>query len=78
MQVFKSFLASIKNIYNNSINANLKSSLTTAAGVVEYMHENNLHQLLPTVYDVATTLATIPATVCSSERSFIGLRRRND
>ena len=39
------------------------------------MHENNLHQLLPTVCDVATTLATIPATVCSSERSFSGLRR---
>ena len=38
------------------------------------MHQNGLHDILPVLYKVASILATIPATLCSAERSFSALR----
>ena len=46
-----------------------------AAVMVKTMHQNGLHDILPVLYKVASILATIPATLCSAERSFRALRR---
>ena len=46
-----------------------------AAVMVKTMHQNGLHDILPVLYKVASILATIPATLCSAERSFSALRR---
>ena len=39
------------------------------------MHENELSDMLPEFSNVVHILAAIPATSCSAERSFSGLRR---
>ena len=44
-----------------------------AAVMVKTMHQNDLHDILPVLYKVASILATIPATLCSAERSFSAL-----
>ena len=46
-----------------------------AAVMVKTMHQNGLHDILPVLYKVTSILATIPATLCSAERSFSALRR---
>ena len=46
-----------------------------AATVVNTLYENGLHEVLPVFYKTSSILATIPATSCSAERSFSGLRR---
>ena len=46
-----------------------------SAADVDNMVQNGLNELLPVLHKVATILATIPATSCSAERSFSGLRR---
>ena len=43
--------------------------------MVKTMHQNDLHDILPVLYKVASILATIPATLCAAERSFSALRR---
>ncbi|XP_071826952.1 zinc finger MYM-type protein 1-like [Apostichopus japonicus] len=47
----------------------------SAANVVEYMYAYDQHDILCTFYKCACILATIPATSCSAERAFSGLRR---
>lgn len=49
--------------------------LNTVNQVVNYLHSNFLCETLPHFTEVAKTLATIPATSCSAERSFSCLRR---
>ena len=44
-----------------------------AAVMVKTTHQNDLHDILPVLYKVASILATIPATLCSAERSFSAL-----
>lgn len=46
-----------------------------AAMLVQKMFKEGLHQVLPFLYEATSLLATIPATSCSAERSFSGLRR---
>lgn len=45
-----------------------------AAMLVQKMFKEGLHQVLPFLYEATSLLATIPATSCSAERSFSGLR----
>ena len=52
-----------------------KKSIKTAAEVIEVLHENSLYKITPEFSKVASILAVIPATSCSAERSFSGLRR---
>lgn len=47
----------------------------SAAEVVELLHEYELVDILPEFSKAAIILAVIPATSCSAERSFSGLRR---
>jgi hypothetical protein len=70
----KDLLEVEKDMYQNSIQAS-KSQAKTAADVVCKMFEDGLSDLLPILYEVATILASIPATSSSAERSFSGLRR---
>lgn len=49
--------------------------LKTANKVLNYLQSNSLCETLPHFSEVAKTLATIPATSCSAERSFSCLRR---
>ena len=72
--VDKDLLEVEKEMYQNSIQAS-KSQAKTAADVVCKMFEDGLSDLLPILYDVATILASIPATSSSAERSFSSLRR---
>ena len=58
-------------IFHNLENVNLK----TANQVVNYLYTNSLDETLPHFTEVVTTLAAIPATSCSAERSFSCLRR---
>ena len=55
----------------------LSGSQATAVGVVETVYKNDLHGvgLLPVFNKIAGIFATIPATSCSAERSFSGLRQ---
>jgi hypothetical protein len=39
------------------------------------MFLHGLHEMLPIFYELSTILATIPATSCSAERAFSGLRQ---
>jgi hypothetical protein len=39
------------------------------------MFLHGLHEILPIFYELSTILATTPATSCSAERAFSGLRR---
>ncbi|CAH3154911.1 unnamed protein product, partial [Porites evermanni] len=50
-------------------------SLKTAADVIETLHANRLFEMVPEFSKVVSILAVIPATSCSAERSFSGLRR---
>ena len=49
--------------------------MNTASDVVSEMADSGLDTLLPVLYEVATILASIPATSCSAEQSFSALRR---
>ena len=46
-----------------------------AADLVKSICDNDLNTVLPVFWKVACILTTIPATSCSAERSFSGLRR---
>ncbi|XP_068729066.1 zinc finger MYM-type protein 1-like [Montipora capricornis] len=50
-------------------------SLKTAADVIETLHANRLFEMVPEFSKVVSILAVSPATSCSAERSFSGLRR---
>jgi hypothetical protein len=63
-----------KNIFQN-FSIKDAAKMKNAATVVEKMHQNGLDEVLPVFYRVCSILATIPATSCSAERSFSGLRR---
>ena len=65
VQIFRNFLS------DNPVSHELKR----AAAVVKTLYENGLHTVLPVFYKASSFLATIPATSCSAERSFSGLRR---
>jgi hypothetical protein len=67
-------LKSEKDIFTN-FSTESEIEFSNAVSVVEYMHRNKLDVMLPTYSRVAKTLATIPATSCTSERSFSALRR---
>ena len=49
--------------------------VSTASEVVSIMYKNDLHLVLPTFWKEATIFSAIPATSCSAEWSFSGLRR---
>ena len=49
--------------------------IKTSADVIDVMHENTLYETAPEFSKVASVLAAIPATSCSAESSFSGLRR---
>jgi hypothetical protein len=51
------------------------SNLKTASEVIYTLCKNELLEMVPEFVKVATILAVIPATSCSAERSFSGLRR---
>ena len=53
----------------------VEKSIKTPAEVIEVLKQNNLYEMTPEFSKVATILAVIPATSCSAERSFSGLRR---
>ena len=73
--VDKELLEVEQNMYQNTINNDICCRTKTAAGMVNRMFQDGLCDLLPVLYEVATILASIPATSCSAERSFSGLRR---
>ena len=58
-------------IYHNLEGVEMK----TANKVIRYLHSNSLCETLPHSSEIAKTLATIPATSSSAERSFPCLRR---
>ena len=65
-----------KQIFENIKSSSAYSSnFLTPGQSVASMHNFSLNETLPHFWDVATTLATIPATSCSAERSFSCLRR---
>lgn len=68
-----------KSTFENSISPdedpNPRARVKTATDVVYKMYTDGLNELLPVIYEAATILASIPATSCSAERSFSGLRR---
>ena len=47
----------------------------TVSEMLQTMHENDLFDMFPEFSSVVHILAVIPATSCSAERSFSGLRR---
>ena len=73
--VDKDLLEMEKATYTHSIANNSTPRLDSAVDIVENMTQDGLNELLPVFNEVASILATIPATSCSAERSFSGLRR---
>jgi hypothetical protein len=69
--VDKDILIAEAAIFHNLEGLELKS----ANQVVNCIHLNSLSETLPHFTEVAKTLASIPATSCSAERSFSCLRR---
>ena len=65
-------LSSEKSIFEN-YDSRDPCQRKNAAVMVKTMHQNDLHDILPVLYKVASILATIPATLCSAERSFSAL-----
>ncbi|XP_078368944.1 zinc finger MYM-type protein 1-like isoform X2 [Oculina patagonica] len=55
--------------------AHVEKSIKTPAEVIEVLSKNSLYEMTPEFSKVASILAVIPATSCSAERSFSGLRR---
>ena len=55
--------------------AHVGKSIKTPAEVIEMLNANSLYEMTPEFSKVASILAVIPATSCSAERSFSGLRR---
>ena len=49
--------------------------LVTASNVIDLLYKNDLCEMMPEFTKAATILTVIPATSCSAERSFSGLRR---
>ena len=70
-----SLIKSEKNIFNNHIKEYSLESPRTASDVVQSLYQHDMHTTLPAFNAIACILATIPATSCSAERSFSGLRR---
>ncbi len=67
-------LAAEKEIFRNFLQKN-PAEIKHASSVIKFMFQNGLHEVLPVLYKVCSILTTIPATSCSSERSFSYLRR---
>ena len=53
----------------------IKSYVTVVANTHLAMHDNDLFKIFPEFSKVVHNRAVIPATSCSAERSFSGLRR---
>jgi len=51
------------------------NSSTTASEIYEALHQADLIQMLPELHKIMKIFAIIPATTCTAERSFSGLRR---
>ena len=73
-KVDKELLEVKQSMYQNSVNNDISSRAKTTAGIVERMFQDGLCDLLPVLHEVATILASIPATSCSVERLFSELR----
>ncbi|QQP48515.1 Uncharacterized protein FKW44_008870 [Caligus rogercresseyi] len=58
-------------IFHNLEDVNFKA----ANDIVKYLSSNSLSETLPHFTEISKTLATIPVTSCSAERSFSCLRR---
>ena len=48
---------------------------TTAFEIYEALHQADLIQILPELHKTMKIFTVIPATTCTAERSFSGLRR---
>ena len=65
-------------LFNQFKRSNIDASddhLLTASNVIDLLYKNDLCEMVPEFTKAATILAVIPATSCSAERSFSGLRR---
>ena len=62
--------SSERNIY-----INFPKKGTTAAGLVHILKEHHLYTVLPLFSRAASVFSTVPATSCSSEKSFSFLKR---
>ena len=60
-----------KSVFTNHTGGNAN----TVAGVLDQIKASNLSMILPVFVSAVKILGTIPATPCSAERSFSGLRR---
>ena len=52
-----------------------EQTLSSVVNIVQILRQNDLDAVLPVFWNVTCILAAIPATSCSVERSFSGLRR---
>ena len=71
----KELLQADQRLFNRFKKTHVEKSIKTAAEVIEVLHENSLYKITPEFSKVASILAVIPATSCSAERPFSGLRR---
>ena len=72
----KSSLISERKIVSTSISLNNKEDVLTAAHkLIKWLHEDRIGEILPSYKAAAITLASIPTSSCSAERSFSALRR---
>ena len=62
-------LAAEKENFWNFLQKN-PAEIKHASFVIKFMFQNGRHEVLPVLYKVCSILTTIPATSCSSERSF--------
>ena len=71
----KELLLADQRLFYRFKKSHVEKSIKTAAEVINVLHENCLYEMTPGFSKVAFILAVIPATSCSAERSFSGLRR---
>ena len=70
----KDLLTVEQDMFNNFRDSNDDVRLASAVDVLGCMHENGLKDFLPHFVKVLTVLSIIPATSCTSEKSFSALR----
>ena len=71
----RELLEADQHLFNQFKKTHVEKSIKTAAEVIDALCKNNLHEITPEFSKVASTLAVIPATSSSEERSFSRLRR---
>ena len=71
----KELLQADQRLVNRFKKTHVEKSMKIVAEVVDVLLENSLCEITPEFSKVVSILAFIPATLCSAERSFSGLRR---